>query len=153
MPHRLRPFTPHDARDVKDLILSILSTEYPVDRSAYADSDLDHIGTVYGGKRETFFVAEEDGKVVGSVGIKEDSRDDALLRRLFVDPAYRKRGLGSALARTAIEFCRAQRYKRVIFRCTDRMRDAMQLCMKNGFREKEKLPVSGFAIHILELPL
>lgn len=151
MDHTLRPFRKDDANDVKELILTILAREYPFDRSAYSDSDLDRIAEVYGGAKDSFFVIEEGGKVVGTVGVKEDSKDDALLRRLFVDPGHRKRGYGAELVKRAVEFCRAKEYKRVFFRCTDRMSDAMKLCQKSGFKEIEKLPVSGFNIHRLEL--
>jgi putative acetyltransferase len=153
MNHTLRVFTQDDAKGVKELILTILQNEYPFDRSAYSDSDLDRVSEVYGGARESFFVIEEKGRIVGTAGIKEDSKDDALLRRLFVDPGHRNRGYGSELAKKAIAFCRAKGYKRIFFRCTDRMSDAMKLCMKNGFNETEKLPVSGFNIHKLELYL
>jgi len=153
MDHTLRAFKKTDAKGVKELILTVLEKEYPFHRSAYSDSDLDRIGEIYGGAKESFFVMEEKGKIVGTVGIKEDSKDDALLRRLFVDAACRKRGYGSLLARTAIDFCKEKGYRRIYFRCTDRMQDAMKLCIKNGFRETEKLPVSGFNIHKLERAL
>lgn len=151
MDHTLRMFRNEDAQAVKELILAILAGEYPFDRSAYSDSDLDRIAEVYGGPNESFFIIEEGGRVVGTAGVKEDSKDEALLRRLFVDPDHRKRGYGSQLIRKAIEFCRSKGYKRLFFRCTDRMSDAMRLCEKNGFKETEKLPVSGFNIHKLEL--
>ncbi|MFA6078482.1 MAG: GNAT family N-acetyltransferase [Candidatus Omnitrophota bacterium] len=153
MGHTLRKFGKEDAAGVKDMILSILTKEYPFDRSAYSDSDLDKIGEVYGGKNESFFIVEQDGKIAGTVGIKEDSSDDALLRRLFVDPSFRKLGYGTMLLKEAIEFCRTKGYKRITFRCTDRMVDAMKLCMKAGFKETETLAVSGFKIHKLELAI
>ncbi|MFA6609775.1 MAG: hypothetical protein WCT15_02875, partial [Candidatus Omnitrophota bacterium] len=76
MGHTLRKFGKEDAAGVKDMILSILTKEYPFDRSAYSDSDLDKIGEVYGGKNESFFIVEQDGHIAGTVGIKEDSSDD-----------------------------------------------------------------------------
>lgn len=153
MTNTLRAFNKNDARGVKELILSILTKEYPFDKSAYSDSDLDKIDEVYGGQREVFFVIEDSGDIAGTVGIKEDSKDDALLRRLFVDLKHRKKGYGSTLLEKAISFCKEKNYKRIYFRCTDRMSDAMRLCMKNGFREIEALEVSGFKIHNLELKL
>lgn len=151
--HTLRMFTRSDNDGVKALILSILTKEYPFDKSAYSDSDLDKIGEVYGGKKDSFFVVEEDGDIVGTAGVKEDSAENALLRRLFVDLKHRKKGYGTALLDKAIDFCREKGYRRVYFRCTDRMSDAMNLCMKKGFRETESLEVSGFRIHNLELKL
>ena len=151
--HKLRVFTKDDAAGVKELILSILTKEYPFDKSAYSDSDLERIGEVYGGNKEAFMVIEEGGDIVGTVGVKEDDKDTALLRRLFVDLKHRKKGYGNELIDRAIGFCREKGYKRIFFRCTDRMSEAMKLCVKKGFKEIEALEVSGFKIHNLELKI
>ena len=149
----LRVFKKEDAAGVKDLILNVLSKEYPFDKSAYSDSDLYKIGETYGGSRDSFFVIEEGGEIVGTVGVKEENQSEALLRRLFVDLKHRKKGYGSRLLDEAIDFCRAKEYRKVYFRCTDRMSQAMRLCVNKGFKETEKLEVSGFQIHKLELGL
>ena len=153
MEYEIRPFSESDSIGVKDLILAVLTKEYPFDKSAYSDSDLDRIREVYGGPRDSFFVSERLGAIVGTVGIKEDEKDAALLRRLFVSLDYRKKGIGSRLLEIALQFCRSHGYKRVMFRCTDRMRDAMRLCEKNGFKEVESLDAGGFKIHKLMLTL
>ena len=98
-------------------------------------------------------MVEEDGSIVGTVGVKEDGIDSALLRRLFVDLKHRKKGYGSELLDKAISFCKDKGYKAVYFRCTDRMKDAMNLCVRKGFKEIEALEISGFKIHNLELKL
>ncbi|MBN1526677.1 MAG: GNAT family N-acetyltransferase [Candidatus Omnitrophica bacterium] len=151
MGYALRQFKKEDAHGVKELILSILTKEYPFDRGAYSDSDLDQIDSVYGGKREGFFVIEESGEIVGTVGVKEETAQSALLRRLFVDVKHRKRGYGTQLIKEAVRFCREKDYRRIYFRCTDRMVDAMKLCIKEGFAETECLELGGFTIHKLEL--
>lgn len=151
--HKLRIFTKNDAKKVNDLILSILTKEYPFDKNAYSDSDLDRIEEAYGGPNDSFMVIEDNGEVVGTVGVKEDAKETALLRRLFVDLKYRKKGYGTELLDKAIDFCRERGYKRVYFRCTDRMSDAMKLCLKKGFREIEALDISGFRIHSLEFKI
>jgi GNAT superfamily N-acetyltransferase len=153
MADNLRTFRSEDAEGVKNLILGILTKEYPFDRSAYSDSDLYKIGETDGGKRDSFFVIEESGDIVGTVGVKEDSHSEALLRRFFVDLKHRKKGYGLGLLNKAIDFCKSKGYKKIYFRCTDRMADAMRLCVKNGFKETEKLDVGGFQIHKLELSL
>ncbi|MDP3791922.1 MAG: GNAT family N-acetyltransferase [Candidatus Omnitrophota bacterium] len=151
--HKLRVFTKNDASGVKDLILSILTKEYPFDKNAYSDSDLDKIHEVYGGPKESFIVIEDDGGIAGTVGVKEDTENTALLRRLFVDLKHRRKGYGTQLLDKAIDFCKEKGYKRVYFRCTDRMADAMRLCLKKGFKETEALEISGFKIHNLELKI
>lgn len=149
----IRPFDKRDSTGVKELILSILTKEYPFDKGAYSDSDLDRIEEVYGGRNEAFFVIEDGGKIVGTVGVKEDAPGDALLRRLFVDPSSRKKGYGTALISKALKFCADKGYRKISFRCTDRMQSAMKLCIKHGFAEKEALQVGGFHIHRLEKKL
>jgi len=151
--HSLRKFKHDDADGVKNLILTILSKEYPFDKAAYSDSDLNKIGEVYGGKRDSFFVIQSGNDIAGTVGVKEETKEDALLRRLFVDTKYRKHGYGSELLKAAISFCKDNGYKHIIFRCTDRMNDAMRLCEKNGFKESEKLEIGGFHIHKLQLDI
>ena len=148
-----RQYKPEDSVGVKNLILSILEKEYPFEGSLYQDSDINDISGTYGGKGNAFFVIEEDKKIVGTVGIKRETAEKALLRRLFVDENYRKRGFGTALLKKAIEFCESKEYKEMIFRATDRMELAMKLCKKTRFVEKENLPVSGFHIHKFVLKL
>ncbi len=150
MSHSLRPFRNEDQEGVKALILAILEKEYPFDKSAYSDSDLLKIGETYGGSRNTFLVIEESSRIVGTVGVKEDAKGEALIRRLFVDASHRGHGYGTALLNRAVDFCRERGYKRIYFRCTDRMSEAMKLCLKKGFKETEKLEIGGFNIHKLE---
>lgn len=150
---KLRTFRKDDADGVKELILSILTKEYPFDKNAYSDSDLDKIDEVYGGAKDSFTLIEENDQIVGTVGVKEDTKDTALLRRLFVDLKHRKKGYGTQLLDKAIDFCKEKGYKKVYFRCTDRMSEAMRLCIKKGFKEVEALEISGFKIHNLELKI
>lgn len=153
MDNKLRRFKTEDSEGVKNLILTILTKEYPFDRSAYSDSDLDRIHETYGGPKESFFVIEENGGIAGTAGIKEDSTENALLRRLFVDPKHRKKGYGTSLLDRAVNFAKEKDYKKIYFRCTDRMADAMRLCLSKGFKEKDSFEMGGFKIHILELSL
>ena len=142
-----RIYKPEDSVAVKDLILSILEKEYPFDRSAYQDSDINDISGTYSGESNAFFVVEENERIIGTIGIKKDAPGSALMRRFFVDPDYRKKGLGTMLLEKVVDFCKSKNYKELSFRATDRMGDAMKLCKKKGFKEKDDLEVSGFHIH------
>ena len=144
---QVRALKKEDCDKAKDLILSVLTKEYPFDKSAYSDSDLHDLSGTYNGKRETFFVLEEGGTIIGTVGIKEEAKDLALLRRLFVNPTHRKKGYGDMLINEALKFCRDKGYKEVVFRTTSRMTQAMELCKKKGFKKKEELDLQGFQIY------
>lgn len=135
---RIRKFKDADGQEVKRLILSILKKEFALDAEAYPETDLDNIPETYGGIRDVFFVAEEEGKIVGTVGVKEEAQRVALLRRLFVHPKYRRRKFGSNLLERALDFCKNKGYHEIIFRSTTRMVSAINLCRKKGFLETEQ---------------
>ncbi len=143
----VKEYKSQDSESVRNLILSILKDEYPFDMNAYSETDINDITRVYGGEKNTFFVIKDEDKVVGTVGVKDESDKTALMRRIFVDKAYRKRGLGASLVKKAVGFCKSKGYKEIAFRATDRMKDAMRLLEKNGFKKIESLEVSGFHIH------
>lgn len=143
----IRSFRKEDNRSVKELIGSIMSREYPEEQKAYQYDDLDSIEEAYGKLRENFLVATEGESIIGTVGVKEDSKKTALLRRLFVHPSHRSRGIGSMLVDTALDFCKMNEYGHVAFRATSRMKAAIELlCRKKGFVEKDKCPFGGIEI-------
>ncbi|NQT90725.1 MAG: GNAT family N-acetyltransferase [Candidatus Omnitrophica bacterium] len=147
---KIRSFDPQDAEGVKSLISSVMSREYPAEEKAYQYGDLDDVVAAYGSLREKFLVAEEGAEVIGAVGIKEDSSATALLRRLFVHPSHRGRGVGSMLVDTAMDFCKMNGYEEVVFRATSKMTQAINLlATKKGFAEKEKYLFDDLEIVIL----
>lgn len=149
----VRKFDATDQKAVKDLIISIVTKEYPFDRNAYSDSDLNSIGDTYAGAREVFLVLEADGQLIGTIGVKEESSDSALIRRFFVHENFRNMGYGSKLMNEALEFCRLKGYQHALFQGTSKMIKAIELCKKKGFIEKERIDMGGFFIckFILEL--
>ena len=144
---QVRKFESKDGKNVKTLILSILTKEYPFDKSVYEDSDISGIKGAYGGKRDDFLVLEADGKILGTIGIKEESSDTALIRRLFVDPSCRRKGYGALLMDKAIRHCKKNNFKNIVFRTTGRMVQAINLVKKMKFKEIEKLDLGGFQIY------
>ncbi|MDD4202663.1 MAG: GNAT family N-acetyltransferase [Candidatus Omnitrophica bacterium] len=149
----VREFENSDSVAVKELILSILEDEYPFDRTAYSDSDINDISGTYKGARNDFFVCELDNKIVGTAGIKEDTSKTALLRRIFVNKKQRGKGIGKELLNKCVWFCKDHGYKEIVFRATDRMKSAMALMEKNGFKKVESLELGGFHIHMFKLEL
>ena len=150
---QVRTFEHQDNERVKELILSILTQEYPFDKSVYEDSDISDIAKAYGGKRDAFFVVESEEKILGTVGIKEDSEETAIIRRLFVDSASRRKGYGALLLNKAINYCRKNNFKHIAFRTTGRMVQAINLLKKTQFKEVEKIDLDGFEIYKFVLDL
>lgn len=146
----IRSFQSTDSIGVKSLVTTIMDKEFAVEEKAYRYGDLDNIADAYGKLREKFLVVDEDAKIIGTAGIKEDSDSDALLRRLFVHPSHRGRGMGSMLVDTALDFCKMNNYKNVVFRATSRMHGAINLLtQKKGFAERERCIFDSVEIIIL----
>ena len=142
----IRKFQEKDAAAVKDLVNSILFREFPLSSKAYQIDDVDSISKAYNGPKDVFYVMEEAGKVVGTAGVKEDTRQIALLRRVYVHSSCRGKGFGSILMDSAVDFCRQNGYRQVVFRSTNQMQGAIVLVMKKGFKEEERLNLGDIQI-------
>lgn len=150
---KIRRFRAKDQVPTQKLISGILKNEFAMDQKAYFHSDLHSIADVYAGAREAFFVGENEGLIVGTVAIKEESGDTAILRRFFVDPKYRGRGYGHLLIQEALDFCKEKGYREVVFHASTAMKTAMELCRKKGFKERQKLNLCGVDIVKLVLTI
>ena len=140
---QIRPVQPKDQEQVKKLISDILSKEFECGHSAYPYGDLDSIPKVYGGDREGFFVLEDKGVISGTVGVKEESKKTAIIRRLFVDPSCRRKGYGGILLDRALDHCKEKGYHEAVFHAATAMTSAIDLCKSRGFEEKEKIVLGG----------
>ncbi len=149
----IRKFEPKDQQQIKELITDILSKEFFMDQQAYPSYDLDSIAQVYGGERETFLVCEEDGRIAATIAVKEESKKTAILRRFFVRPDSRGQGYGRLLIDNAFAFCKQKSYSEAVFHVSTTMKSAIELCVKKGFKEKEKLDLGGVKIIKFSLTL
>ncbi len=149
VPVQIRKVCAADAPQVQSLINSIMDTEFASARNKYACFDLDDPVRYYSGKKDIFLVAEKDGKIIGTVAIKEDAPDTALLRRVFVHRDFRGQGYGEKLLKKAMEFCFDHDYHTVNFRGTDKMQGALKLCMKQGFQEQDVAVAGDFKMFVL----
>lgn len=138
-----------DTSGVKSLIQNIMGTEFAAESGAYALHDIDDPVRYYSGKKDIFLVAEKDGDIIGTVAIKEDTPNTALLRRVFVRKDYRGQGYGEKLLSQALAFCFEHDYETVTFRGTDKMQGALKLCLKQGFQEKDIAVTDDFKMFIL----
>jgi len=145
----IRKGVSEDSEAVRQLIVSILTAEYNAVGESIDLQDLHDIASSYGGERDLFLVAEKDGSIIGTVALKEDSQETALLRRIFVQSDFRGKGYGDALLSEAMEYCEKMGYENVFFRGTDRMQTAISLCLKNGFEEDDVADLGDFTMVIL----
>lgn len=129
-------------RDDRDgaiaLILSILTTEFDFDVTRAHMADIDDAETFYGGD-SAFWVAVDDGRIVGTIALKRFSAGGAL-RRMFVAADRRRReyAVGEELLRTLTEYAARMGMADIYLGTTDAFRGAHRFYEKNGFVRVDK---------------
>jgi N-acetylglutamate synthase-like GNAT family acetyltransferase len=122
----------------RDQVIKVIDTVLknleviPASDELIDDEDLYKIPEVYKG-RGRFWVALEQGRVIGTVAIREIDSNVAKLNRMFVLMEYHGTGAGQTLLNKALDFARQQGYKEVILNTHLLMKRAHHFYEKNGF--------------------
>ncbi|UQZ36704.1 GNAT family N-acetyltransferase [Paenibacillus sp. PK3_47] len=113
---------------------------------AWADpnmSDLYHYYNSEAGR--AYWVAEEDGRVLGGCGIAPfggpESGSICELQKMYLSPASRGTGVAKALLQTALDYAR-QHYSKCYLETLQNMHAANRFYIKNGF-ELLEAPLAG----------
>jgi DNA-binding MarR family transcriptional regulator/GNAT superfamily N-acetyltransferase len=93
---------------------------------------------------ERCWIAEKDGKVIGSVFVVRHDETTAKLRMLYVDASARGMGIGNRLLEESLRFARHAGYKSMILWTTSVLCDARKLYQKAGFQWVEEEQVHSF---------
>ncbi len=142
----IRKIKKEEYKQTQELVTSIMKNEFSEDITAYPLQDIDDISNSYGNLGEAFFIASNNGVIIGTVGIKREDKRTALLRRIFVHPKYRRKRYGSKLMERAIEFCKEVGYQEIVFKTTSKMEGAIALCRHKGFLERAKIDLGGIEL-------
>ena len=97
--------------------------------------DLFDFDAHYAPPRGAFFVVQEGGAIVGSVGVERLDPHTAELHRLYLDAELRGRGTGRALIETVLAWCRARDIGRLILWSDTRFDLAHRLYRRMSFTQ------------------
>jgi GNAT superfamily N-acetyltransferase len=147
--HELRP---GDLGRVASLHGTLYAAEYGLSAifEGYVAETLGEFGKLNRPGRDRLWLAEIDGRLVGSVGIIGREDGAAQLRWLLVAPDARGRGLGQRLLDEALAFCRDGGCTSVYLWTISILTDAARLYLAAGFRKTEETGPSWWGREVTE---
>jgi GNAT superfamily N-acetyltransferase len=126
----IRPFRDGDQAAARTLILDGLRERWgAIDPTR--NPDLDDLAAAFAGG--AFFLAERDGKLVGTGGWIPATDGTAEIRRMWVARGLRRTGIGGAILRRLIAAIRNSGRRRVVLETTSAWTDAVAFYCKHGF--------------------
>jgi GNAT superfamily N-acetyltransferase len=137
--HDLRP---GDMGRVIALHGVLYAEEYGFDHGfeAYVAETVAEFGHLARPDRDRLWLAERDGRLVGSIAIVGREHGAAQLRWFLVGPEARGHGLGRRLVGEALAFCRTAGYRSVYLWTVTGLDAAARLYLAAGFRKTETKP-------------
>ena len=165
----IRQFRPDDAEAVRDLFAHAqddFAESYQhstADREGFHEyidgalnHDLAHVERSYLQRPSSnFWIAELDGRLVGSIGAYRRDDEEAEIRRLAVDRTARRQGIASRLLNQAEDFCRDAGYARAIVWTANHMTAAIAFLKHRGYHELEDhaFPHTSLTLYLYALDL
>ena len=148
----IRPFDVNDAAHVRELFVRVNRLLAPPHmHRAFEDyiaasltEEVDRIAEYYGGKGGGFWVAVEGEKIVGMFGLEPASAETMELRRMYVDPDVRRRGIARKMLRYAEDECRRRNLPRIELSTSELQGDALSLYRNSGYQlEREEIATTA----------
>jgi N-acetylglutamate synthase-like GNAT family acetyltransferase len=118
------------------------------------DKELQHFASEYAPPGGAFILAEDAGQYLGCIGLRRLSADSGEIKRLYIVPAARGRGLGRVLVERVLAVARALGYRSVFLDTLPFMKEAQALYSALGFRPTTAYrfnPIEGSAFLRLDL--
>jgi N-acetylglutamate synthase-like GNAT family acetyltransferase len=134
-------------QEVIDLILYVQNIEYEVGISIEDQPDILDIKRNYIDSGGCFWIAlNQEGNVIGSIGLQNKTKEVAVLKKFFVYKEYRGRehGVGMKLYNSLLDFAKNQNILTIILDTPSKGNRSHNFYKKVGFMEisKDALPIS-----------
>jgi putative acetyltransferase len=135
---RLRHIAPSDDAQLAELIRSVFR-EYGVDQpgTVYTDPTTDHLFTLFRTAGSFYFVAEENGKILGGCGAFPTAglpAGCAELVKLYLAPEARGKGIGKQLMEKVIGEAKQAGYSQLYLESFPEFAQAVKMYEALGFK-------------------
>lgn len=97
------------------------------------EAELASLRTMYAEPTGCIILCKNEKNPVACVAVRSKEKDIAELKRMYVQPAFQRRGIGDILLKRALDFSKKAGYKKIRLDTLETMTPAMGLYEKNGF--------------------
>ena len=112
-----------------------------LDGTVYTDKATDHMYDGYQSDGSIYFIAEQDGVLLGGSGIApipDQTANYCELQRMFLTSSSRGQGIGQALMDKCVAFAREAGYEMIYIETFENMHDARKLYERSGFKYSDQ---------------
>ena len=133
----IREIQPQDNAAIAAVIRQVfIADNFPKTGTAFADTQLDFMFETYNQPRATYFVLENDGKIIGGAGVSqlENSTDNICeLQKMYFLQEARGKGIGFQMIQKCLEAASKFGYEKCYLETLPEMLTAQHLYKKSGF--------------------
>lgn len=127
-----------DNREIASLIRTVFR-EFHIDRpgTVYFDPTTDSLFELFGTPGSVYWIAEEDGRIIGGCGIYPTPglpEGCAELVKFYMDASKRGRGIGYELMERSFQSARESGYTRIYLESMPELSKAISIYEKAGFK-------------------
>jgi len=138
----IRAFAPQDADQVRELFITVNRLLAPPElKEAFEgyialalSEEIDRIADYYSERGGGFWVAMDGNRVVGTFGLEPSSATAMELRRMYVAPDARRRGIARTMLRHAEEECRRRERSTLELSTSELQDEALSLYRSAGYQ-------------------
>ena len=95
--------------------------------------EIDRVIDYYKERNGGFWVAVVDGQIAGMFGLEPSAEAAMELRRMYVDPTFRRRGIARTMLAFAEDECRRRDRPRMDLSTSELQPDALRLYRSSGY--------------------
>lgn len=118
--------------EVREVVLGVL-LEHGFEYDRLKDGDLKDIEGYYFAKGGTFFVGlSEDGRVVGTAGVRSLGEGRCEIRRIYLKKEFRNKGYGKKLFLASLDFAE-KNFSSAMLKTDATLKKAIDMYLKQGF--------------------
>ena len=138
----IRKIEASDNPFIENIIKSVfIELHLPLTGTAYADGATGNMYRAYQNKGDSYFVASENGTILGGGGIKAINTTTGIvceLQKMYLSPGARNKGIGKLLLQKCLDFAKTAGYEHCYLETLPQLKTAILLYEKNGFKHLQK---------------